>query len=234
MKPFNPVERAEEMEKVVMQRESRKYYRFRYSRYYGGIVTADTVGCNLFCAYCWNHFRNLHPEKHGKFYLPEEATGNLAGISRKKNISLFRISGAEPVLGRKSMEHLVGVIESLDSEFIIETNGVMLGYMPGLADLLKGLDVAVRVTIKGYDERSFENITGVEGKYFRYQIAALEGLIERKIVTWPAVMHDVFGEEGVAKLREKLRGTGIEGIEFECLEKYPFVMENLRKRGIKV
>ena len=233
MRLFNPAERAKEIEKIVMKGESRKYYRFRYFRYYGGIVTADTVGCNLLCAYCWNYFKNLRPEKYGKFYTPEEVAEKLVRISRKKNVNLFRISGAESVLGKKSMEHLVRVIELVGSEFILETNGVILGYVPELADLLKDLDVAVRITIKGWDERSYEMITGAEGKYFRYQIAALGGLIKRKIVAWPAVMSDVFGEEGVRELREKLKGIEVERIEFEYLERYPFVMQNLRKRGIK-
>lgn len=234
VKPFNPVRRAENIEKTVMKEEERKYYRFRYSRYYGGIVTADTVGCNLLCAYCWNYFKNLRPEKQGRFYPPEEVAENLVRISRKKNTSLFRISGAEPVLGRKSMEHLGRVIGLVGSEFILETNGVMLGYMPELADSLEGLDVAVRITMKGWDEKSFEMITGAEGKYFRYQIAALEELTERKITAWPAVMYDVFKEGGVAELREKLGMMGVERVELEYLERYRFVMENLRKRGIGV
>ena len=100
MKPFNPIERSQKIEKIVMEDDKRKYYRFRYSRYYGGIVTADTIGCNLLCAYCWNYFRNLHPEKRGKFYAPDEVAKNLSKISRKRNVSLFRISGAEPVLGK--------------------------------------------------------------------------------------------------------------------------------------
>jgi len=231
MKSFNPVERAKEIESIVMSDGKRKYYRFRYSRYYGGIVTADTVGCNFLCAYCWNYFKNLHPEKHGKFYSAEEVADKLLTISRKKNVNLFRISGAEPVLGKKSMEHLVKVIELVGSEFILETNGFMLGYMPELADMLKGLNVAVRVTIKGWDEKSFEKITNAEEKYFVYQIKALENLKSKNVVAWPAIMYDVFGDRGIEDLRKRLKGiTG--RIEFEYLEMYPFVIENLKKRGI--
>ena len=51
MKPFDPFERALEIEKMVMDGRRRKCYRFRYSRHYGGIVTADAVGCNILCAY---------------------------------------------------------------------------------------------------------------------------------------------------------------------------------------
>lgn len=40
----------------IVTRESgvyRKYYRFRPARWYGGIVTADAVGCGLICKFCW-------------------------------------------------------------------------------------------------------------------------------------------------------------------------------------
>jgi len=237
MPPFNPVERAKEIEDIVISKGKRKYYRFRYSRYYGGIVTADTVGCNLLCAYCWNYFKNLYPKRHGNFYSAKEVVAKLLAISRKKNVNLFRISGAEPILGEKSMKHLVEVIEHVNSEynseFILETNGLMIGYIPELADGLEGLNVAVRITIKGWDEESFEKITGADGSYFKYQINALRELRRRGLTVWPAVMYDIFGQRGLEELRERLKGIGMGKLELESLEKYPFVIENLR-RGIKI
>ena len=93
-----------------MRNGKRKYYRFRYTRYYGGIVTADTVGCDLLCAYCWNYFKNLRPEKYGEFYSPEQVAERLLKITRAKNCYLFRISGAEPILGKESAKHVAEVI----------------------------------------------------------------------------------------------------------------------------
>ena len=49
MKSFDPLERASQIEALVMKDNARKYYRFRYARFYGGICTADAVGCNLLC-----------------------------------------------------------------------------------------------------------------------------------------------------------------------------------------
>ncbi|MBZ5500452.1 MAG: hypothetical protein LAP85_29000 [Acidobacteriia bacterium] len=49
--PFDPIKRSEEIESLVMRGDQRLYYRFRSSGHYGGVVTADTVGCNLLCAY---------------------------------------------------------------------------------------------------------------------------------------------------------------------------------------
>jgi len=166
--PFDPVKRAKDVEKIVMSNDKRKYYRFRYTRYYGGIVTADTVGCNLLCAYCWNYFKNLRPERYGEYYSPKEVAERLLKIAKAKNCYLFRISGAEPILGEKSAEHVASVIHHTDGNFILETNGLMFGYAPDLADYFVGLNVVVRVTVKGWDEESFEKITGAKGEYFRY------------------------------------------------------------------
>lgn len=76
MIPFDPILRAREVESLVMKGNARRYYRFRYALYYGGIVTADAVGCNLLCAYCWNYFKNENPEnaKYLGYFQPEVMT----------------------------------------------------------------------------------------------------------------------------------------------------------------
>ncbi|GEM_PF-1519445 len=183
--PFDPFEKASVIEKIVMDGYRRKYYRFRYSRHYGGIVTADAVGCNILCAYCWNYSRNQSPEKVGTYYSPEEVADKLLKISIKKGVDLFRVSGAESVLGRRSMEHLVEVVNGVNSPFVLETNGLLFGRMPELADMLKGLEISVRVAVKGWDEKSFEKITGANGSAFRYQLLALRELSMRGIAVGP-------------------------------------------------
>ena len=227
--PFDPVKRTQEMEFKVMRGNRRRYFRFRYSRYYGGIVTADITGCNLSCAYCWNYFRNKNPEI-GDFYTPEEVAQKLKEIARRKNCFLFRISGAEPILGERSAKHVAEVIRLVGGEFILKTNGLMFGYDPTLVELFVGLDVLVRVSVKGWDEESFEKITDAHGEFFKYQLKALEALYG-KVRFWVAVMFDIFHEEGIEKLKRVLPVPC--RIEREYLEEYPFVLENLRKRGIR-
>lgn len=39
----------------------RLFYRIRKDNFYGGTITADTLGCPLLCAYCWNYTRNSNP-----------------------------------------------------------------------------------------------------------------------------------------------------------------------------
>jgi uncharacterized Fe-S cluster-containing radical SAM superfamily protein len=229
--PFDPLQRAAEVEAIVMQDEKRKYYRFRASRHYGGIVTADAVGCPFLCAYCWNYGRNEFPGRFGEFYSPSGVVEKLTAIARKKGITLFRISGAEPVLGRASYEHLLQVVKA--GRFIIETNGLILGARPELIGPLKGLDLAVRISMKGWDGESFERISGAKREFFEYPLIALKQLIGAGIDAWPAVMGDLFGTGGTRLLAARMEDAGIRTrIETEYLERYPFVVANLRQRGI--
>ncbi|MFX0183792.1 MAG: 4Fe-4S cluster-binding domain-containing protein [Candidatus Hodarchaeota archaeon] len=71
----------------------RKYYRFRYSsRFYGGIVTGDVVGCNLQCAYCWSQKSAWHPRK-GSWYSADQVVKALLNLASKNNCQKIRLSG---------------------------------------------------------------------------------------------------------------------------------------------
>jgi uncharacterized Fe-S cluster-containing radical SAM superfamily protein len=145
--PFDPVQRTKDVESLVMQGDKRRYYRFRFAKFYGGIVTADAVGCNLLCAYCWNYSRNLNPTKAGEFYSPHEVAEKLRAISDKHKCNQFRVSGAEPILGRNSALHLAEVIELMNGHFIIETNGLAIGHDISLLDLLRPLKCHIRTIV---------------------------------------------------------------------------------------
>ena len=189
MLPFETIQRSIEVEKLVMQDEKRRYYQFRYAKFYGGIVTADAVGCNLLCAYCWNYPRNLNPGSYGDFYSPSEVADKLLELSEKRRCSQFRISGAEPILGRDSTLHLAEVIRLVDNNFIIETNGVMLGADPSLIEILKPLPhIHVRLCIKAHCGPDFEKITGAKAEGFAYQLKAAEALRKARMHYTIAVM----------------------------------------------
>lgn len=240
---FDPVIRAKTVEKVVFADKKRKYYRFRFAKYYRGIVTADAVGCCFLCAYCWNYFRNLHPEKAGKFYSANEVAERILAISEKKACNKIRISGAEPILGEKSFKHLIDIIAILRDrltrfQFILETNGFILGYYPELIRELRRFEdfLLVRISIKGWDEESFEKISGAKGHYFRFPLIGLRHLIENNINAWPAVMYEIFKGEGIKVFNREIRNIGLspDEVEFESMELYPMVKENLAKRGISI
>ncbi len=238
--PFDPVKRALEVEGVVMRGDRRLYYRFRPARYYGGIVTADAIGCSFLCAYCWNYKRNLNPERFGKFYSPRDVASKLLDIARKKGFHLYRITGCEPILGENSLKHLIGVIRIVSEEdpgagFIVETNGLVLGYSKDMVNYLKFPNLMVRVAIKGVDEDSFELVTGAKKEFFMYPIKAVRFLQQENIRAWPAVMADLFTDSEIESLKEILEKENVKGeLELEVLEKYPHVMENMKKRGVPV
>ncbi len=236
--PFNPIKRASKVEKIVMKENSRLYYKFRPAPYYGGIATADAIGCSFLCAYCWNYNRNLNPERFGKFYSPEAVSSNLLRIADKKSFSLFRITGSEPILGEVSFKHLIEVIKEIFkkkawSKFVIETNGLILGHRNDLIKYLKFPNLRVRVAIKGVDEKSFESITGAKKDFFLYPIKAVKELQKGNIKAWPAVMKDLFKDSEIESLKDILKKEGIKGdIELEKLERYPFVLDNMKKREV--
>jgi uncharacterized Fe-S cluster-containing radical SAM superfamily protein len=68
---YDPVKIAELTGKTVCENNQRKYYHFRPSRFYGGIATADCVGCCLRCVFCWSWNVTTRPGKCGKLYRPD-------------------------------------------------------------------------------------------------------------------------------------------------------------------
>jgi len=153
-----------------------------------------------------------------------------------------RLSGAEPILGEQSFEHLFKVLEGIYKanpvcDFILETNGLLIGceerFVQGLSQFER---LHIRVSLKGFDEESFEAISGSNRKYFDLPIKGLKDLIEHGINAWPAIMYETFGPEGIGKINKTLMEYGIrpEELEIEYLEPYPFVLENLQRRSISL
>lgn len=238
--PFDPLKRSEEVESMVMRGEKRLYHRFRPAPYYGGIATADAVGCSFLCAYCWNYFRNINPQRFNDFYSPQQVASKLLHIARKKSFRLFRTSGAEPILGEKSFEHLRIVLHSIFQSmpygaFILETNGFFLGVRNDLIKKLRFPNLNIRVSLKGTDEESFERITGAKKEFFQYPLIALQRLEEEGIRAWPALMRDLFMPEEIGRLEKLLNQYVREPkLELEILETYPFVLENMKRRNIQL
>lgn len=239
--PFDPLRRSDEVETLVTRNGKRLYYRFRPAPYYGGIATADAVGCSFLCAYCWNYNRNLYPERFKEFYSPEQAAGRLIRIAKQKAFRLFRISGAEPVLGERTLLHLIDVLRHVYGErarslFILETNGFFLGCETAFLEKLREFpSLRVRVCLKGIDEESFEKITGAKKEFFQFPLNALKSMERLGIRAWPALMGGLFSSEEIDRFQGFLKEIGIRSdLELEDLEAYPFVRQNMRKRKIRV
>ena len=216
---INPIKLTEIVKKKVCRNSLKRYYRFRKSRFYGGCATADCLGCNLRCAYCWAQKKVWNSEKYGKYYTPIEVSEKLINM----NLPLVRVSGGEPTICKTHLINLISLIPE-NKLFILETNGILLDE-DYIKELSKFRNIYVRVSLKGFDEKTFQQITGANGNFFKNQLNALEMLKKYGIEHRAAILFDLFTEEQIKSLR-------ILNIEYETLIKYPFVIKSLKKRGI--
>ncbi len=231
---YDPVERAEETARIVCKGSHRKYYRFRPARFYGGIGTADCLGCCLQCLFCWSWDKVRRPSRYGKFYSPQQVAGRLTNIAYKKGFRQVRISGNEPTICR---EHLIQVLEQIPQDilFILETNGILIGYDPTYArDLSKFKNLYVRVSLKGAGKGEFTTLTGAEPAGFELQIQALENLVRLNVNVHPAVMVSFSSPENIEALRTRLMeiDEDFKDFEVEELALYGKVEERLRRAGL--
>ena len=223
--PFDPIKRAAEIESMVMRDNRRLYYRFRSSRYYGGVVTADTIGCNILCAYCWNYRRNENPTQ-GEFYSPAEVIWKLKTTAGSTGIRHFRVSGAEPILGEGSVMHLAEVLRAFPGSFIVETNGIMLGYNPDFLRPLLPHRPYIRLTVKGDSPERFQDITGAEGEALQYQIYAVREVRRRGGVYHVAAMAGAVDSYTLGSLFPE------EEIEWEEFQDFGNAARNLIRRAV--
>jgi uncharacterized Fe-S cluster-containing radical SAM superfamily protein len=228
---YNPIELSKKTENIVTQSNLKKYYRFRPTRFYGGISTADTVGCNLRCKFCWSSNSVWNAKNVGEFYSPEQVAQKLQDIAQKKGYQQLRVSGGEPTIGRK---HLITLLENIEPNylFILETNGILLGADEIYAEeLSKFKNLHVRVCLKGSSSEEFTMLTGAEKNGFEIQLKALENLRNHKMSFNIAV---VSGKKDRKKLFDKLVEMSLGNImvEEEEIKLYPLVRKKLQAEGL--
>ncbi|PMB74368.1 molybdenum cofactor biosynthesis protein MoaA [Candidatus Bathyarchaeota archaeon] len=216
----------------------RKYYRVRSARWYGGIITADCVGCGLLCKFCWVADAVMfHPAEVGKFYAPSKIAEDLVTLARRRSLKLLRISGGEPTIGKLHLLKLLDALRGGKYHFILETNGILIGYDERYAeDLAKYGFVHVRVSLKGCCEEEFAKLTGANPEGFTLQLKALQRLVENRVSCHPSVMASFSPRENLEALTRRLGQISpelAEGLEVEELILYPHVANRLRKHGLK-
>jgi uncharacterized Fe-S cluster-containing radical SAM superfamily protein len=228
---FNPVEMTEQTRSKVCKNDRRNYYRFRPARFYGGISTADCVGCSLRCVFCWSWREVTRPDECGNFYTPEEVARRLIAIAKRKRLRQIRISGNEPTLSRG---HLMSVLALIPKNylFILETNGILIGSDQTYAEELSRFsNLSVRVSLKGTCEEEFSRLTGASSDGFQLQLKALEHLLEYRVNVHPACMVSFSPAENIIVLRKRLKAINpaFEDFEVEELFLYPSVEERLKR-----
>ena len=240
---YDPAERHRALEKLVTKgldnKQLKKYYRFRPDRWYGGIATADAVGCGLLCRFCWVSDMVLHrPSDVGTFYSPSDVAHRLLSIAEKKSFDQLRVSGGEPTIGRRHLLQLLDELElSRGSRFILETNGILIGTDSSYAeDLSRYRFLHVRVSLKGCDEGEFMRLTGAKPESFNLQLKALQNMTDTGVKCHPAVMTSFSTEESYQNLIERLEQIHLSlarEVEIEELILYGHVGERLKRYGLQ-
>jgi len=233
---FNPLDLAARTRDIVSGSDGRKkYYRFRSSRFYGGIATADCVGCCLECVFCWSWEATRRPAETGRFYTPEDVATQLLAIARKKKYKRLRISGSEPTLDRSHLEKVLELVPE-EYEFILETNGILIGHDPSYAEMLSRFrNLYVRVSLKGACEEEFSLLTGAVPEAFQYPLEALKHLVRYGVQTHPACIISFSSDENIMTLRKRLKAIHPAFVEFETEELvlYSNVKERLDRLGVR-
>lgn len=231
---FDALKKAKDTQKIVCKNLKRKYYRFRAAKFYGGIATADCVGCDLRCLFCWAWKEVTHPEKYGRFYSPDEVVKKLITIAKRHRYKKLRISGNEPTICK---DHLLKVLEKVPKDyiFILETNGILLGADESyVKELSRFENLHVRVSLKSATAEGFSKITGAKSEDFYYQIKALENLSKYNLSFHPALMASFSSYEEIQNLEKTiLKIPKISYVEYESVILYPPVEERLKKAGVK-
>ncbi len=240
---YDPATLTQIVEKHVLRNNSRKYYRFRVDRWYGGIVTGDVIGCNLRCKFCWSWRFSWNHNVKGEYLDPYQVFHRLVSIAKKSGVKQVRLSGGEPTIG---FNHLIKLIELVINEgyhFVLETNGILLGlnkdYAMKLGRFAKS-SIEIRVSIKGTSPEEFTMLTNAKPEYWYIQIRSLMNLIEAGLEpgdeVYAAVMLSFSDEKGLRRIKRILAAIDKsleENIDKEYVILYKHVVELLKKTRLK-
>ncbi|MFX1298467.1 MAG: radical SAM protein [Promethearchaeota archaeon] len=233
---YNPLEISSTVQKYVLKNGNfKKYYRFRGAKYYGGISTADVVGCNLHCCFCWVHPKVRYRfQTVGEFYSPELVGQKLVQIAQKAHFNLLRISGGEPTIGEAHLIALLKYVDEYPYEFILETNGILLSNEDYTKQLDKFNKLHVRVALKAGTPETFSKVTGAIPKAYYYPLDALRLLIEYEVSCHASIIINFCSNGELKFLIKELQNIDsslVQELEYESLILYPHVKKGLKKSG---
>lgn len=239
---YDSVQRHLAIEKLVTQirpeGQERKYYRIRTARWYGGIVTADCVGCGLVCKFCWvSDGVMFRPAEVGRFCAPNEVAGSLVSLANKRGLNLLRVSGGEPTIGKHHLLQLLDNLQGKGFRFVLETNGILIAIDESYAtDLSRYSFVHVRVSLKGCNEEEFAMLTGAKPDGFTLQLKSLQNLMDAGVSCHASVMASFSQKKSLEELVRRLKRIKVDfadDLEIEELILYPHVVKKVKKHKLK-
>lgn len=160
----------------------------------------------------------------------------LKSIAKKKNFHQVRISGNEPTLGKSHLLSVIEKVEDSELDFILETNGILIGNDYSYArELAKFDNLHVRVSLKGCDPNQFSELTGADSSGFDLQLQCLRNLSEAKGDFHASVMGEFSSQKQFINLRKKLGEIDpslARTLELEGLKLYPHVKRRLKEHDL--
>jgi uncharacterized Fe-S cluster-containing radical SAM superfamily protein len=239
---YDPVARHKETESRVIRKkiggDEKKFARFRFERWQGGILAADSIGCGLRCRFCWVWDEEaLSGEIPAPFFSPQQVAQKFLRLAMEKKTRRIRISGGEPLIGREHLLKVLAALQNKKMQILLETNGILLGEDESYArDLALFPFVHARVSLKGANEEEFARLTGADPSGFHLQLAGLNNLVKAGVSAHPAVMASFSPKESLDRLYAviwKINPRMQSEIEREEVILYPRVIENLKAAGIR-
>ena len=235
---YDPIVLTRTTERTVVKGNMRKYGRLsRPLRFYGGITSAQEVGCNLRCKFCFSDKPVRRPHSTGQFYTPQEVFDQLTKAATKYGHTLISASASEGTLGRQHLFELLTLVDKSDFVYVLETNGITLGHDPDFAnELSKFKNLHVRVSIKGTNEYEYNQLTGAVSESYNLPFKALKYLMDANVSCNVCLMISFSKQEDIEKAEARLaaiRPGLLKSLEKEHITLFPKVAKRLSNEKLK-
>ena len=234
---FDPILLAEKEEKIVTRGNKRKYARLaRPLRFYGGIISATEVGCNLRCKFCFSDKPVRRPHSTGRFYTPQQVFNALKKKADQYESKLISASASEGTIGRQHLFEILEMVDKTDLVYILETNGMTLGHEPDFArQLSKFRNLHVRVSIKGTTKEEYRMLTGASSESYDLPYKALEHLMNAGVSCNVCLVVSFSSTKDIKKAEQRLgelRPGLLKSLEKEHITLFPKVHKRLKKHDM--
>ncbi len=234
---YDPIVLTRTAERIVVKGNKRKYGRLsRPLRFYGGITSAQEVGCNLRCKFCFSDKPVRRPQHTGRFYSPQAVFNALNKGAKKHGHKLISASASEGTLGKQHLFELLELVDRSEYVYVLETNGITLGHDSDFArQLSRFKNLHVRVSIKGCTPGEYNQLTGAASESYALPYKALQYLMDAGVSCNVCLMVSFSSKKNIKKAEQRLREIRpglLKSLEKEHITLFPKVLKRLKKHDM--